>query len=187
MYLEPEASPAVSISSDDGTNPTNKLDGEYDSEHDSDVNLPKEDNVDALYSSDLNGDVNMERDGDNEKEQDEEQEDGKEVQHEDEYEDEDEDDDDGKEPQTISQGEMVNTLGDNVDSMVDDQPTMLPEKSHEMREHTPWRQPLAPGPQPQTLECHPRPQTLETHPFSWQEIVGSLMPQNPRPAAPCLQ
>ena len=43
-------------------------------------------------------------------------------------EDEEEDkNDDGKEPWTIRQGEMVNTSAYDVDTMVDDQPIVLPE------------------------------------------------------------
>jgi len=42
-------------------------------------------------------------------------------------EEEDEDEDDGKKPRTIGQGEMVNTSAENVDTMVDDQPIVLPE------------------------------------------------------------
>ena len=38
----------------------------------------------------------------------------------DEDEKEDEDEDNGKEPRTIGQGEMVNTLADDADTMLDD-------------------------------------------------------------------
>jgi len=55
----------------------------------------------------------------------------------DEDEEEDMDEDDGKEPQTIGQGEMVNTSADDVDTMVDDQPIVLPEQCQEMREQIP--------------------------------------------------
>jgi hypothetical protein len=65
---------------------------EYDPDHDSGVHRRKEDDVDALDCLDLHGDVDMERDGDNEEEQDEEKQDEKEQ---------DEDEDDGKEPRTI--------------------------------------------------------------------------------------
>jgi hypothetical protein len=50
---------------------------------------------------------------------------------------EDQDEDDGKEPRTIGQGEMVNSLADDADTMEDDQPTVLPEQGQEMCEHTP--------------------------------------------------
>jgi len=43
-------------------------------------------------------------------------------------EDEEEDEDNGKEPRTIGQGEMVNTSADDVDTMGDDEPTVLPER-----------------------------------------------------------
>jgi hypothetical protein len=39
-----------------------------------------------------------------------------------------EDEDNGKEPLTIGQGEMVNISADHVDTMVDDEPTVLPEQ-----------------------------------------------------------
>jgi hypothetical protein len=71
VYLEPEASPAVSISSDDDTDST-ELDGEYDSELDPDVDMRIEDDVDAPDGVDLDSDVDMERDGDNDVEEDEE-------------------------------------------------------------------------------------------------------------------
>jgi len=62
----------------------------------------------------------MERNGDDEEEEVEEEED--EEEHEDEDEDKDEDEDDGKEPRMIVQGEMVNTLADDIDTMVENQP-----------------------------------------------------------------
>jgi hypothetical protein len=73
----------------------------------------------------------------------------------DEDEEEDKDEDDGKEPRTIGEGEMVNTSADDVDTMVDDRPIMLPEQGQEMREHTPRPQPPAPAPQLQTPEPLP--------------------------------
>jgi hypothetical protein len=42
---------------------------------------------------------------------------------------EDEDEDDGKEPQMIGQGEIINTSADDVDTMVDEQPIVLPEQA----------------------------------------------------------
>jgi hypothetical protein len=66
----------------------------------------------------------------NEEEQDEEEE-------EEEEEDGEEDEDDGKEPRTIRQGGMANTSPDNVDTMVDDQPIVLPEQRQQMRKHNP--------------------------------------------------
>ena len=99
--------------------------------------------VDALDGVDLNGDVDMGRDGNDDEEEDEEKDD----------EEEDKDEDDGKEPQTIGQGEMVNISADNADTMVDDEPTVLPEQGQEMREHTPRPQPPAtnPGAFPTTM------------------------------------
>jgi hypothetical protein len=102
-------------------------------------------------------------------------------------EDEEEDEDNGKEPRTIGQGEMVNTSADDVDTMVDDEPTVLPEQGQEMREHTPRPQPPAPAPRPQTPEPPPRPRTPETHTLSGLEFLGLVTPQKPRPAAPTLR
>ena len=73
----------------------------------------------------------------------------------DEEEDEDEDEDNGKEPRTIDQGEMVNTSADETDTMVDNQPTMLPDQGQEMHEHI------------------PRPQTQEPR---TQHTLRSLIP-----------
>jgi hypothetical protein len=50
---------------------------------------------------------------------------------------------------------MVNTSGDDADTIVDDQPTVLPEQGQAVRKHTPRHQPPAPAPQPQTLEACP--------------------------------
>ena len=102
-------------------------------------------------------------------------------------EEEDEDEDNGKEPQTIGQGEMVNASADDADTVVDDQPTALPEQGQEMREHTPWPQPPAPAPRPHTLEPRPRPRTPDTHALSGLEFLGLVRPQEPRPAAPTLR
>jgi hypothetical protein len=38
------------------------------------------------------------------------------------------DEDNGKAPRTIGQRETVNTSAENVDTMVDDEPTVLPEQ-----------------------------------------------------------
>jgi hypothetical protein len=67
---------------------------------------------------------------------------------------EEEDEDDGKEPRTFGQGEMVNTSADDVDTMVDDRPILLPEQGQEMRKPRP--QPAAPGQRAQTPEPHPQ-------------------------------
>ena len=158
----------MSNSSDDDTDSTEESDSEFDSELDPDVDMRMEDDVDAPDGVDLDSDVDMESDGDDEVEEDEQEE------HE---EEEDEDKDDGKEPRTIGQGEMVNTLADDVDTTVDGKPIVLPEQGQEMREHTPRPQPLAPA---------PRPQTPVTHPLSGLEDFGLVTPQKPRPAVPNL-
>jgi hypothetical protein len=110
-----------------------------------------------------------------------------EVEEEDEDEEEDKDEDDGKEPRMIGQGEMVNTSADDTDTMVDDEPTVLPDQGQEMREPAPRPQPPAPAPRPQTPDPSPRPQTPETHTLSALEFLGLVTPQKPRPAAPTLR
>jgi len=98
----------------------------------------------------------MERDGYDDEEEAAEEED---AEKEDEKKDKDEDD--GKEPRTIGQGEMVNTSTDDADTMVDNEPNVLPEQDQEMaqgqemREHTPRPQPPAPASWPQTPEPPP--------------------------------
>ena len=54
-----------------------------------------------------------------------------------ENEEEHEDEDNGKEPQTMGHREMVHPWGDDADTMVEDQPTVLPAQCQEKREHTP--------------------------------------------------
>jgi hypothetical protein len=137
----------VLISSDDDTDST-ELDREHDPEHDPDVDMRMEDAVDAPDGVDFDSDVDMERDGDADEVEDEEKEDEEVVDGEDEDEDEEEnqDEDDGKEPWTLGQVAMVNTSGDDVDTMVHDQPIVVPDQGQEMREHAPQPQPLAAAP-----------------------------------------
>jgi len=170
----------VSISSDDDTDST-ESDGDYDSELD--VDMCMEDDVDAPDGVDIDGDVDMERDGEDGEDEEEEDEREEEVVDE----DKEEDEDNGKEPRTIGQGEMVNTSADDVDTMVDDQPIVLPEQCQEMCKHTPRPQPPAPAPRPQTPEPSPRPRTPETHTLSGLEFLGLVTPQKPRPVAPTLR
>ena len=82
---------------------------------------------------------------------------------------------------------MVNTWADDVDTMVDDQPMIIPGQGEEMREHTPRPQPPQPAPQPQTLEPRPPPQTPQTHPLSRLEQLRLVTPQNPCLAVPTLR
>jgi len=164
----------VSISSDDDTDST-ESNGDYDSAFH--VDMCMEDDVDTPDRIDIDGDVDMERDN----------EDGEVEEEEDEREKEVVDEDNGKEPRTIRQGEMVNTSADDVDTMVDDEPTVLPEQGQEMREHTPRPQPPAPAPRPQTPEPPPQPRTPETHTLTGLEFLGLVMPQKPRTAAPTLR
>jgi len=177
-YLEPEASPTVSVSSDDDTGTTTESDSKYNSDLDSDVDMCMEDDVDAPDSVDLDSDVDMERDGDNEEEEDGEEED---------EEEEDKNEDIGKEPRTIGQGEIVNTSADDVDTMVDNKPIVLPEQGQEMREHTPRPQRLAPSAWHQTPEPCPWPWTPDIYPLSGLDHFGLVTPQIPRPAVPTLR
>jgi len=125
----------MSISSDDDIDSTEESDSKYDSEHDYDLDMRMEDDVDAPYGIVLDGNVDMEWAGDDEEEEpgEEDDEEEEDEQDEDKDEEEDEDEDDGKEPQMIGQGEMVNTLTDDVHTIVDYQPILHPELGHEMR------------------------------------------------------
>jgi hypothetical protein len=131
------------MSPDDNTHHTQELDGEYDLEHYSDVDLHFEDDGVAPHSIDLPCDVNMDTnfvtDYEEEKEEEEEQE-------EDVDKEKDVNEDDGKEPQTIGQGEMVNSSADAVDTSIDYQPGMIHKQGEEMCVHTPWPDPLLPAP-----------------------------------------
>jgi hypothetical protein len=109
------------------------------------------------------------------------------VEKEDEDEEEDKDEDDGKERRTIGQGEMLNTTSDDADTMGDDETTVLPEQTQEMREDDTWPQTPASSLRPQTLQPSPPPRTLETHTLSGLEFLWVVMPQKPRPAAPTRQ
>jgi len=153
VYLDPDESPAVSIFTDDDTNSTESY-AEYATEHDPDVDMCMEDDVDAPDGVDLDSDVDIEKDGDDEEEEDEEEkdeeeEDGEEQNWEENEEDKDEeqdkDEDDGKEPRTIGHRELVNTSGDDGDTIINDQTILLPEQGQEMRGHTPPPQHLAPA------------------------------------------
>jgi len=128
----------------------------------------------------------MERDGDYEQEEDEEEEED-EDEGEVKDQEEDTDEDDGKQPRTIGPGEMVNILADDVDTIVDDQPVVLPEQRRKMRDYTPQPQPLAPAPRPQTPEPCPRPHTPETNTLSGLEHLGLVTPRKPRLAVPTLR
>jgi hypothetical protein len=92
-------------------------------------------------------------------------------------EEEEEDEDNGNEPRTIGQGEMVNTSADDADTMVEDQPTVVPEQGQEMREHPTRPQPPASAAWPQTPHSRPRPETPETHTVSGLEFLPPMMPQ----------
>jgi len=72
----------MSTSSGDVTNSTEELDGKYDSEHDSYVDMQMEDDVDPPDGIDLDGGVDMMWDGDNKDEEDEEEGDQKEEEEE---------------------------------------------------------------------------------------------------------
>ena len=170
----------MSISSYDDTD-SNESDGEYDTELD--VDMCRKDDVNSPDGVDNDGDVDMERggeDGEHEQEEDEKEEEVVD-------EDEEEDEDNGKEPRTIGQGEMVNTSADNVDTMVDDEATVLPGQVPEMCEYTQRPPPPAPAALPQTPKPPPQPRTLETHTLRGLEFLGLETPLKPRPAAPTLR
>jgi hypothetical protein len=182
----------MSISSGNDTDSTEKSDGEYGSHHDSDLDMGMEDDVDTLEGVDLDSDVDMEREGDDDEEEDEEEEDEvkqheEEVEEQDEDEVEDKDEDDGKELRMIGQREMVNPPADDADTKVDDEPSVLPEQCQVMGEYTPWPQPPASAPRPQTPEPNREPRTLETHTISGLEFLGLVTPPKPRPVAATLR
>jgi len=174
----------MSIFPDDDTDST-ESDNKYDSEHDPDVDMLMEDDVNEPDGVDLNGDADTRRDSGDEEVEDEHEEDEDEV--EDTDEEEDKDEDDRKKPRTISQEDMVNTSADNVETMVDNQSIVVPEQRHGMRIHTPRLQPPAPAPWPQTPEHYPWPWPPETHPLSGLQHLGLLTTQNAHPAVPALQ
>jgi hypothetical protein len=92
---------------------------------------------------------------------------------EDEDEEEEPDEDDGKEPRTLGQGVMVNTSADDVDTMVESQPIVIPEQGEDMPKHTIWRQPPAPAPRPQSPEL-PHNHNLRRLIPSVGRSIGSL-------------
>jgi len=63
------------MSSDDHSKSTKKSDCEYNSEHDSDVDMCMADNVDTPYIVDFDSDVDMALNGDDEEEEDTEKDD----------------------------------------------------------------------------------------------------------------
>jgi hypothetical protein len=168
----------VPISSDDDTDSTGESNREFDAELYTDLDMRIEDNVDAEDGVDLDGDVDLKRDSDNEGEEHEQDED---------EEEEDEDEDDGKEPLMIGQGEMINTSADDVDTMLDHEPIVLPEQGQEMCKKSPRPQPPAPAPRIQAMEPPPLPRTPEIHLLSRLEYLGLMTPQKPHPAVPTLR
>jgi len=56
-----------------------------------------------------------------------------------------------------------------------------------MHKHISLPQPLLPAPRTQTLEPRSPPQMSETHPLGWQEDLGCVTPQIPRPVVPSLR
>jgi len=104
-----------------------------------------ENDVDAPDNISFDGNADTEREGDDEAEEDEVE---KYVEEEDEQEEQDIDVDDGKEPRMFAQGDMVNTSADDVDTMADNYPVVLPEEGQEMHEQAPQTQPPPPAPWP---------------------------------------
>jgi len=82
---------------------------------------------------------------------------------------------------------MVYSSADDVDTMIDDQPIVLPEQGQEIREPTPWPQPPASASRPKTPELLPGSRTPETHPLGQFEIFGLVTPLQPHGAVPTLQ
>jgi hypothetical protein len=124
----------VSNSTDVPTYSAGELDGKCNSAHVSGADFSLEEDVGTPGSINLDGDVDMESYSDDEVEKEKEDEDEQEEQEkeedeneeEDEDEQEDENENDSKEPSTIDQGEKVMTFTDNLDTMVDYQPILLP-------------------------------------------------------------
>jgi len=179
VYSEPEAWPMVPISSDDDTDYTEESDHEFDSELDPAVDIRMEDDVCAPNDIDLDSDVDIIWDGKDEVEEND--------QGEEDEEEEDEDEDDGKEARTIGQRDIIYTLADNVDTIVDNQPIVLPEQGQKMHKHTPHPHPPAPAPRPQTLQLHPQQQTPATHLLSGCVYLRLLIRRKPRPAVTTLE
>jgi len=182
----------MSISSDDDTDCTHKSDHDYDSQLNHGVDMHTMDDVDSPDGVDSDSDANMEMVRDYDKVEDTEGEDGmredeEKVEEDDEDEEEDKDEDDGKEPRTIGQRELVNTLAHDADTIVDDKQTLLPAQGQQMREHTPRQKPPELALWPHTLEPPPRAHTPETHTISGLEFLGLVMPQTTRPLARTLR
>jgi len=185
VYLVLEASPTVSIASDDDTDSTEESDGKYDTAYNADVHIRMEDEVDALDGIGLGDDVDMDRDSVYADEEDEEEKDDEEK--DEDKEERDENDDDGKELRTIGQGEMGNTVADDVDTMVDEQLILLPAQGQEILEHTPWPRPIAPTPRPPTPEPRSQLRTLQTQPPSRPENMDLVMLPKPLVLVPTLR
>jgi hypothetical protein len=108
-----------------------------------------------VYGGELDGKRDMEWDGDNKEKEDDEEEDDKNAKEE--AEKEYTNVDDGKKQCTIGQGDLKNLWADDVDMMVDNQPTLLYTQSQVRRKHTTQEQPPLPAQLPQTLEPRPQP------------------------------
>jgi hypothetical protein len=104
------------------------------------------------------------------------------VEEEDEDKEEDKDEDDRKEPRMIAHGKMINTSADITDTMVDDEPAVLPQHGQQIGEHTAQPQPPLPAARSQTPEPPPRPLSPETNTCCGMEVLGLLTPGKPRPA-----
>jgi len=81
---------------------------------------------------------------------------------------------------------MVKTSANDVDTMVDDQPFVLPQQGQEICEYSPTQRHLSPAPLPQTPELRPQHRTPETYPLSGLDDVWLVMPLKPLPAVPSL-
>jgi hypothetical protein len=79
---------------------------------------------------------------------------------------------------------MVNTSGDDVYTMIDEQPILLLEHGHQMSEHTPGPQLRERAPWTESPEPRARPPIPEAHPLRGLEHLGHLTLQKPLPAVP---
>jgi hypothetical protein len=82
---------------------------------------------------------------------------------------------------------MVNTSADDVDTMVDNQPIVLPEQGQEIREHTPPPHAPAHATRPPTLYTLAQPGTPETHPRIVLEHLGLMKQVKPLTVVPTLR
>jgi len=84
----------------------------------------------------------------------------------------------------IGQVDMRITLADPVDTIANEQQSVLPEHGQELSEYTPLPHPPALTSRLHTAEPHPWPQTPETHPLNGLEHLGRIMSLKPHLMVP---